>query len=84
MIYCLTSLLDGMGVVLFDRTTVDFLMASVERFGLNHLIFGANNATEIANGEFWKKYDLSSLELMKYGSSKVAANLLVKIKEEYK
>ena len=84
IIYTQQALLDGMTVVIFNRPTVDYIMASVARYQIAQLIFGANNATEIANTDFEKKYNLSSLEMLKYGSSKIAGNLLMKIKEKYK
>ncbi|KAJ6217637.1 hypothetical protein RDWZM_008794 [Blomia tropicalis] len=82
--YSLLALLDGLTVVLLDSScSIDDMLKAVEKYQVNHLIFGANHAADLANTDFEKIYNLKSLELMKYGSTKISGDLLIRIKNKY-
>src|SRR5699024_10385108 len=56
---------------------------SVQRFNVSHLYISASQASALASVDYQRQYNLNSLEVIKYGGSKVASNLLLAIKQKY-
>jgi len=73
----------GMSVVMFASTNLDSMLSAVQRHRVQEMVITPSHARQLVQTDYRKLYDISSLQMLKSGGSKIAANLLLAIRERY-
>ena len=77
------NLYHGFTTILHRDLSMDKIMAAAHKYKSQWVPISAAHAVPLAKSDYEKRYDLSSLELIWYGGSKISENLINDIKTKF-